>query len=145
MRAATAFMLGGSVPAGSSRSTILGRGKRLAARTTADGIGVVNRKSAPHQLIHKVNLASLEVLRAELIDIERDSLSAFHQIALELLVLETHAVLETRAPAGSDKYSKADIGHALLIHQTTQLAQGLVGHIDHSLSSVGPCKQPILA
>src|SRR5439155_780858 len=72
-------------------------------------VRVVHREAGAHQAIHVIDLGAAEVGDAEVVNDDLHTLVVDHDVVLAPLIVESHAVLHSRATAAADKDAEGQL------------------------------------
>src|SRR5229473_6468779 len=92
----------------------------MPAAAARNRVGIIDGKARAHQTINVIDFAACNIANAHLVNQHFEALLHYDGIAI-LLLVESHAVLETRATATRDEDAQAQAGITFLRKQLLHL------------------------
>src|SRR5260370_7988797 len=103
----------------------------MPAAAARNRVGIVDGKARAHQTINVIDFAACNIANAHLVNQHFETLLHNDGIAI-LLLVESHAVLETRATATRDEDAQAQPGIIFLCKQLPHLTHSPRRHFENT-------------
>src|SRR5690348_2298973 len=112
---------------------------REGAAAPAGGLGVriVDHELRARKFLDVVHFRAFEILHAQRIDQQFDAAAVEHEIVVRTRLVETEAVLETRAAAALDEDAQLERGLAFLADQLTDAVERCIGNLEPGFGKRG--------